>query len=124
MTAFSEEETNALVRGRIHELEIDISFTIDGVNVFDYGRTYGTRCKNNIELWLYKDIVSSMNRCLSNDSIPKHIRIRMEEAIQNKRYFLSYLDSDGIEKPMTPDVITDGIMFGPKGAVSKLEFIF
>ena len=36
MTAFSEEETNALVRGRIHDLEFQVWFTIDGVNFYDY----------------------------------------------------------------------------------------
>ena len=74
MTAFSEEEINALVRGRIHAFEFQILFTIDGVNFYHYDYwhddhhidftfkelIYGTCCKKNIGLsdsWLYKDIV-------------------------------------------------------------------
>ena len=36
MTAFSQEDTNALVRGRIHDLEFQVWFTIDGVNFYDF----------------------------------------------------------------------------------------
>ena len=34
VTTFSEEETNAFVHGRIHDLEFQILFTIDGVNFY------------------------------------------------------------------------------------------
>ena len=36
MAAFSQEDTNALVRGRIHDLEFQVWFTNDGVNFHDY----------------------------------------------------------------------------------------
>ena len=92
MTAFSEKETNALVCGRIHALEFQILFTIDGVNFYHYDYwhdlqhidftfkelIYGTCCKNNIGLpdfWLYKDIVIRVYWCILNNSTPKHIKI-------------------------------------------------
>ena len=45
----------------------------------------------------------------------------MKYAIQNEWYVLSCLNSDGMDKPATPDVINSEILFGPKGAVSKLD---
>ena len=46
----------------------------------------------------------------------------MQEAIQNKRYILNCIDSDGIEKPVTSGVFNSEILFGPKGAVSQSDY--
>ena len=138
MEAFSEEETSALVCGKIHALEFQILFTIDGVNFYDccywldhhyvdykYKELiYATCCTSNIGLLnsgLHLDIVSKVHQCVWNISFPSLVVYHMKHANQNKRYVLSCLDSDGIEKLVMPDVIIREILFGPKGAMSKLN---
>ena len=47
--------------------------------------------------------------------------IFMQNAIRNERYVLNCIDSDGMEKPVTPNVIIEEILFRPKGAMSQLD---
>ena len=54
-------------------------------------------------------------------SFPLNVGYFMQKAIRNKRYFLSCLDSDVTENPVTPDVINDEILSRPKGAVTQLD---
>ena len=134
MTESSQEETNALVCGRIHDLEFQMFFTIDGVDLYNYcywldhhsinykfkELIYDTCCTSIIGLpdfEFYQNIISKFNWCMWQNSFPLHVGYYMEKAIHNKRYVLICLDSDGTENPVIPDVINSEILFGPKGAV-------
>ena len=65
--AFSEEETNALVHGRIHDIEFQVWFTIDGVNFHDYCYWLDRYSIN----YAFKELVYD-NCCTSNFGLPDY----------------------------------------------------